>query len=241
MSGLQKFLAGLGLLAALIAGGTIGVAGIGHKYGAWPFPTARMLLEYGFYGAAGAAALALLAILIALGRRKGAGVFGAVLALAIGGGVAYVPWSMHQKELAAPLLNDVTTDLVNPPAFVTLANERKNFPNGADYDKANAARQREGYPAIVPLVSATGAGPLFAKALAEVNRQGWQIAAKDSVAGTLEATAVTQWFGFKDDIVIRIVPEGSGARLDMRSASRLTGSDMGANAERIAAFIAAVK
>ena len=47
MTGLQKALAGLALLAALIGGGTIGTAGIGHKFGLWQMPVARLLLSTG--------------------------------------------------------------------------------------------------------------------------------------------------------------------------------------------------
>ena len=241
MTGFQKFLAGLGILIGLIAGGAIGVAGIGHKYGAWPFPTARMLLEYGFYAAAGAAALGVLAILLALVRQKGGGVFSAFLAIAIGGGVAYVPWSMHTKEQTLPAIHDISTDTADPPAFVALANERKNFAAGVDYDPANAAKQKAGYPAIAPLQSPLAAEALFARALIEAGKQGWQIAAKEAEQGRIEATAVSPWFGFKDDVVIRIVPDGAGSRLDMRSAARADMSDLGSNAERITAFIAAMK
>lgn len=241
MTGFQKFLAGLGILVGLIAGGVIGVAGIGHKYGAWPFPTARMLLEYGFYAAAGAAALGVLAILVALLSQRAGGVFSALLAIVIGGGVAYVPWSMHTKEQTLPAIHDISTDTADAPAFVTLANERKNFAAGADYDPANAAIQKAGYPAIGPLMSSLTPEALFARALAEAGKQGWQIAAKEMEQGRIEATSVSPWFGFKDDIVIRIVPDGAGSRLDMRSASRADMSDLGSNAERITAFIAAVK
>ena len=241
MTGLQKALAGLALLAALVAAGTIGAAGIGHKYGAWPLPTARLALEYGFYAAAGAAALGVLVVLLALVRQRSGGAFTALLAIAAGAGAAYVPWTMHQKEQSLPALHDVSTDTADPPVFVALANERANFENGAAYDPANAAKQRAGYPDIAPLRSAMPADRLFARALAGVKAQGWQIAAQSAQEGRIEATSVSEWFGFKDDIVIRIAADGAGARLDMRSASRTGAHDPGANAEGVRAFLAGLK
>ena len=70
---------------------------------------------------------------------------------------------------------------------------------------------------------------------------GWEIVAAVPEEGRLEATDTTAWFGFKDDIVIRITPEGEGSRLDIRSMSRVGKSDIGKNAERIRAFLAKVK
>ncbi len=66
---------------------------------------------------------------------------------------------------------------------------------------------------------------------------GWAIVAADPVAGRIEATATTPWFGFKDDVVIRITPEPGGSRLDIRSVSRVGKSDLGANAARIRAYV----
>jgi uncharacterized protein (DUF1499 family) len=58
--------------------------------------------------------------------------------------------------------------------------------------------------------------------------------------GRLEATDTTRWFGFKDDVVVRVTPVAEGARVDVRSASRVGQSDLGANARRIRAFLAAL-
>ena len=67
---------------------------------------------------------------------------------------------------------------------------------------------------------------------------GWKIVAADSTAGRIEATATTPWFGFKDDVVVRVRPEGSGSRIDVRSVSRVGQSDVGTNARRIRAYLA---
>ena len=45
------------------------------------------------------------------------------------------------------------------------------------------------------------------------------------------------WFGFKDDVIVRITDKGSERLVDIRSKSRVGGSDLGKNAERIHGFI----
>ena len=57
------------------------------------------------------------------------------------------------------------------------------------------------------------------------------------MTGRIEATATTRWFGYKDDVVVRIRPEGNGSRVDVRSASRVGASDVGANAARVREFL----
>jgi uncharacterized protein (DUF1499 family) len=71
--------------------------------------------------------------------------------------------------------------------------------------------------------------------------RGWAIAAVDPRAGTLEATATTLFFRFKDDVVVRVRPDSlraGGSVVDVRSISRVGVSDVGVNAKRIRAFLA---
>jgi uncharacterized protein (DUF1499 family) len=70
---------------------------------------------------------------------------------------------------------------------------------------------------------------------------GWEIVAADSAAGRIEATATSAWFGFKDDVVVRITPEGDGSRVDVRSVSRVGKGDVGANAARIRDYLERLK
>jgi len=79
------------------------------------------------------------------------------------------------------------------------------------------------------------------RALAAARASGWAIVAADSAAGRIEATATTAWFGFKDDVVVRVAPEGTGSRVDVRSVSRVGKSDVGANARRIREYLERVR
>lgn len=243
MTGLQKALAGLALLAGLVAGGVVGVSGIGHKYGAWDLAFAKgTLLYYGFWVAVVAGGTAILVMLLGAIRGKLGGAFTAILALAVCGGVAYVPWQMRELEKSSPALHDISTDTKNPPEFVALAEVRRVAPNGTDYDAAAATLQKQSYPEIATYRSAGSAAALHGKAAQVVKDMGWQVAANLPDEGRIEATSVSEWFGLKDDVVIRIAAtEEGGSVLDIRSAAREGTNDLGANAARVRAFIAALR
>jgi uncharacterized protein (DUF1499 family) len=73
------------------------------------------------------------------------------------------------------------------------------------------------------------------------DNQGWTIVASDPATGRLEATDTTRWFGFTDDIVVRLTPWGTGTRVDVRSVARRGSADTGTNARRIRRFLAALQ
>jgi uncharacterized protein (DUF1499 family) len=104
-----------------------------------------------------------------------------------------------------------------------------------------AAAQRAAYPDLRPLAVDRAPADAFDSALAAAREMGWQIIATDAALGRIEATASTPWFGFNDDVVIRVTSvEGGGSRIDIRSASRIGRGDLGANARRIRAYLAKV-
>jgi len=137
------------------------------------------------------------------------------------------------------MIHDITTDTENPPVFVSVLPLRKDAPNSAEYGGPEIAmKQRAAYPDIHPVE--VGVRPMLAYeyALDAARRMGWQIVDGNPPEGRIEATATTRWFGFKDDVVIRIVPTaGNGSRLDIRSVSRVGLSDVGTNACRIRSFL----
>jgi len=70
---------------------------------------------------------------------------------------------------------------------------------------------------------------------------GWTIVAADEAAGRIEASERSRWFGFTDDIIVRVTASGSGSRVDVRSSSRLGRSDFGVNAARVRAYLAELR
>ena len=142
----------------------------------------------------------------------------------------------------APPIHDITTDTNDPPVFVDILPLRAGARNSASYGGARVAElQRAAYPDIAPVDLAIAPAAAFAKSLATANAMGWAIVTADSSAGRIEATATTRVFRFRDDVVIRVRPRDGGARVDIRSVSRIGGSDLGKNASRIRDFIARLR
>ncbi len=232
----------LALLAAIVAAALVAGAGPAHRYGYMEWQPALGLLTYGVYAAMAAAALAALWVVFALVGRSASGFVPFLAALIIAGAAAYVPINMRATAQALPFIHDITTDTANPPVFVAIAPLRSEAPNGVDYKtEENAEATKTGYPDIQPLVADVPPADMFKRAEATARAMGWEIVAAEEADGRIEATDTTAWWGFKDDVVIRIVPEGEGSRLDIRSMSRVGKSDLGKNAERIRKFLAAVK
>src|SRR5262249_6734794 len=102
-------------------------------------------------------------------------------------------------------------------------------------------QQRQAYPEIVPLTIALPPAAAFNRALDTAQKLGWTVVAADDAAGRVEASDRSRWFGFTDDIVIRVTPAGSGSRVDLRSSSRVGRSDFGANAARIDRYLQALR
>jgi uncharacterized protein (DUF1499 family) len=149
-----------------------------------------------------------------------------------------VPGVQIVKAFWLPPIHDITTDTELVPPFVALAAQRRAAPNGIAYGGARVARQQlDAYPEVRTLHSRLGERELFALAQRLATDAGWQIVAAEPSQGRIEATATTLLFGFKDDIVVRVWPEGGGSRIDLRSASRIGEGDLGANAARIRALL----
>ena len=135
-----------------------------------------------------------------------------------------------------PMIHDVSTDPDDPPQFIALRDARLACKNGIAYSGLRGTAHRQQYPDIVPAVFKQTPATIYHSALAAVKNLDWAIEAAVENEGRIEATATTRILHFKDDVVIRIRPTIDGARLDIRSASRLGRSDLGANAQRIRTF-----
>ncbi len=225
----------LGILAVLL----LLLAGPGTRFGLWDFRTGFTLLRWAAYLGIAAIGLGLVAL---LWRAPETPVWRPLMAIVLGALAAIVPWRWQEAARRVPPIHDITTDTERPPEFEAVLPLRAEAPNSAEYEgEAVAAQQRAAYPDIVPLRLETAPGETFARALEVARASGWEIVAADSAAGRIEATATTAWFGFKDDVVVRITPDGSGSRVDVRSVSRVGRSDVGANAKRIRAYLAKLR
>jgi uncharacterized protein (DUF1499 family) len=235
-------LARAGALLALLAGIAAVSAGLGTRYEAWNFRTGLGILRWAVYGGAAAAVLSLAGFMASLFAARRRGVRLAFSGLVVGIILVAVPWYWMDKAKGLPHIHDITTDSRHPPTFVTVLPLRRNASNTPEYGGPKvAAQQRKAYPDIVPLVLKTPPDRAFEKALAVARGMQWTIVDENRDKRRIEATDTTFWFGFKDDIVIRVEKNDSESRVDIRSASRVGISDMGTNAARIRRFLAKMR
>lgn len=236
----------IAILVALGGGGAVGAAGLGYRFDVWDLGTAFSILRSpaAHFAAAGGAIASVIGALVALISGPRVLAIPALLAAAVGGLGVYAPLQMKSLAAANPFIHDVTTDFDEPPAIVAAAElERRNPP---DYlgdksvregDRPTAELQREAFPDIQPALYEADPAVVFDAALAVARSYGWEVLASDVETGTIEAAATSFWFGFVDDVIIRVRATETGTRVDVRSKSRVGGSDLGANAARVRAYL----
>jgi len=238
----MRALAHVAVVVALLAVGTEAVSGPGTRAAVWDFRTGLTLLRWAAYGGGAAAVLGVGALVRgAVGRDRRAMALAAV-ALVLGLASFLPPYLTLRHAQGLPPIHDISTDLADPPAFVEVL-KRRTAPglNSAVHEGAKLAeQQRRAYPDLVPLAWKVSPADAFRKAEAVVQQMGWEPVAADAAAGRIEATDTTTFFGFKDDVVVRIRASAEGSVVDVRSLSRVGRGDAGKNAQRVRAFMAAL-
>jgi hypothetical protein len=232
-----------GLCLAVFALLVLAAGPIGWRAGLWNYRIGLSTLMPAA-GCLGVGAVALSAAALLAGLRVGVrrDLAMALAGMLIGAGVAYFPWHWSNQRGGFPRVNDVTTDFADAPSLVFSEAARKaEEGNPTAYAAAQfAGVQQRAYPDIVPALLAMPPAAAFGKALALVKAKDWTIVETDPGAGVIDAYDRSFWFGFADDIAIRVRPDGEGSRVDMRSSARQGRGDYGVNARRVRAFLAAV-
>lgn len=216
------------------------MSGLGYRIGLWPLPVAFGILRWAAIGGLVAAAGSLLALLLTRHAPR-VNTIVASMGIVIGLATFLIPWQWQRRAASVPRIHDITTDTANPPAFASIVALRASAPNSLDYSEDVAKQQRAGYPDLGPITLDLPPDAAFDRALETARRQGWEIVASDKGAGRIEATDTTFWFGFKDDVVVRLTSEQGRTRVDVRSVSRVGRSDVGTNARRIRRFLDALR
>jgi uncharacterized protein (DUF1499 family) len=220
----------LGLLAALL----LFVTGPGARFGWWHFRTSFTLMQYAAYAGIAAAVVSLLGLVLSRGRGRAMAAAG----LLLGALAFFLPWNWRRDARQYPPIHDITTDLRNPPLFVSVAPLRKDAPNPVEYQGDSVATtQQKAYPDVRPLMMAMPVDSAFSLALRTAREMGWELVDQNRRDGRIEATATTPWMGFKDDVVIRVTSASGISRVDVRSKSRVGRGDVGANAKRVRQYI----
>jgi uncharacterized protein (DUF1499 family) len=233
-------LARAAVVLGIACGAAVLLGGLGYRFGLLALGAGLQMVRWSAILAVIGAAIAVLAAILQLagGMRRGLAI--AAAALAINVAVAGPPLYLYLQARQLPPIHDVSTDTAHPPAFVAVVPLRAGARNPIDYPADSAAKQRAGYPDIVPVTLDLAPAQAFARAERAARAMGWQIVEVAPQDLRIEATDTTLLFGFKDDIVIRITAQGPRSVVDVRSLSRVGGSDLGTNARRIRAFLRAL-
>ena len=243
------------VLAAFGLGGAMVLAGPGTGMGFWEFPTAFAIFRTLAMPTLIATVLAFLAAVFAFFTSRRSLALIALLASVVAGIGGYIPIKMRSLVEANPFIHDVTTDFENPPQIIAAAElTRSNPPNYVgdeqvrDTGKTVAQAQMEAFPELMPLILSEGVEPATARTRTALKEMGLEILAdgpvseSDGSAWRIEAVATSKFFRFKDDFIVRLssISENE-TQVDVRSKSRVGGSDLGANAARVREFMDLMK
>jgi uncharacterized protein (DUF1499 family) len=224
------------------------VSGPGHRLGMLAFRPAIIVALVGTLLSALGALVAIVGLIGGAASRapvpRTLTAVGIVLALAA---TSYLLWWIAQMR-GAPMIHEVSTDLEDPPAFVAVKAQRDRVPgtNPSEYIAQLQGRgtpidvpaqQRTHYPDIQPVSLDVSPEEAYARARRAARELGWQIVDESQADGRIEATDTTLFFGFKDDVVIRVRTVDGASRVDVRSKSRVGLGDAGTNAARVRRFL----
>lgn len=229
---MSRWLRPLALVVAVVGFALLVISGPGVRFDLFSYRTGLTVFRWiAYYAGIAAMALAVLALAWPAARKRGMAM--PIVALVLGAISFSMPYQFLRQARAVPPINDISTDTANPPKYMTTA---RPYPG-----EAFAKQQRAAYPDIAPITLAAPPRDAFERAVKAAESMGWEVVGRDAAAGTLEAVDTTKWFGFKDDIAVRVTAADGGSRIDIRSKSRVGRSDIGTNARRIRAFAERLK
>src|SRR5262252_6613309 len=203
-----------------------------------------MVTFFGGLAIAGLSILVGLAGFAAIWQNGSRGMGRILLAFLINAIVLAYPAYLALQYRKLPAIHDITTDPIDPPRFEALARLRTgDGTNTAVYTGLySAALQRQAYPDIEPVQLEIPVERAYAITLQLVNKRKWLVIDERAPApprriGRIEAVARTPIMGFREDVAIRVMPDGEDSRVDIRSSSRYFESDLGSNAARVSKLI----
>jgi len=225
------------MIGSIVGAALLPVGALGHRIGLWSFQTAFIFLGGGTLLAVIAVIGGAIALVVVLRSGRVADRPLLYVGLLLGGAVVVLMLAQVGTARSVPPIHNISTDVADPPAFDVVIGLRGPDSNPLDYDAAAiAVQQQAAYPRIQTITSQRSAGDSFDRALEVLNGMGLEIVNADHDGGRIEAVATSFWFGFKDDLVVRIRASGAGSIVDLRSVSRVGVSDLGVNAKRIEEF-----
>ena len=263
---MKLFLARMALMLSLLVPVYFAAAALGVKFGLidWKLGLLTLTFQYGIFVLGGALVIALIAFVVAIATKPRRGWAIALIALLIPAAGLGFALSVGQKAASIPPIHDITTNTDDPPVFSDAVMKLRaetpsvnpiNAPTAplsesalyksdprfeAILSKSPAELAKAAYPDVTTLKTTAKSADAFTAVVAAAEAMGLTTVTSDSAAGVYEGYFQSFWFGFKDDVAVRIRPDGEGSAIDVRSTSRVGISDLGANAARIKALLADV-
>ncbi len=235
--GMGTRLAFLALMVGLVCAACALAAGPGYRMHVLSLSTGLQTIRWAAIGAALGGAVAICALVVVVVARGRQGRSLVIAALIINGLVAIPPALFYRHAQQLPHIHDLSTDIVDPPKFVAVLALRAGARNTVDYSPQTAIEQQRGYPDIAPLKLGTSPTDAFDRVVRAVRSMGWDVVSVAPGDLRVEASDTTLLFGFMDEVVVRVRPTGQGSVIDVRSLSRVGGSDFGVNANRVRALL----
>ncbi len=233
-------LGGIAALALLLIGA------LGTRAGIWAYTSGFLVAAAAIAVAALVAAWGIGALVVALHRSLRAELSALALGLVASALVLGAFAQQFARLQSAPPIYQVTTDTNDPPMFDAVATIRPADSNPHMYDPEQpvgdgtlASAQKAAWPELTSLRSPLDPDAALDRAVETAEDMGMAVVNVDRANGLVEATATTFWFGFTDDVVVRVRGDADGSVIDARSVSRVGISDVGANARRLLRFLEA--
>ena len=233
---------------ALLIGGVIAIiclplAALGTRAGLWSFTLGIPMMGVGAALATIVFFLGIIAYVVCMTKGFKAERSSVFIALGLSVVVLGISVTQFMAASSVPPIHNISTDTESPPQFDKLIAVREaQGANPHEYDAATLAdQQRSAYPQVQSLVSAVAQAEMIDRVATVLADMGMEVVDVNAGAGRVEATDTTFWFGFKDDVVVRVRPEGTGSVVDVRSVSRVGQSDLGKNAARILEILNALQ
>lgn len=226
------------MIGAIVAAVLLPLGALGHRLGVWSFGTGFVFLAGGAFLSIITVLGGIVALIVALRTGRQADRPFLYVGLLIAGAIVVLMLAQIRTVRSVPPIHNVSTDTNDPPAFDVALGLRGADSNPVDYDATKLAGvQQAAYPRVKPIITDRTVAESFDRAQSVLNGMGLEIVGADRAAGRIEAIATSFWFGFKDDVVVRIREKGTGSVVDLHSVSRVGQSDLGVNAKRIEEFI----
>jgi len=227
----------IGLIVSILGALAVVLAGYAYQWGWWSIGFGFKIIPWGTGAAVIGGLIAGVGFFVHKSKATSQIVMGAAGMIIAVIALANLGYWYNETKQGYPPIHDITTNVENPPKFVAIAPLRKNASNPTPYPgEETAAQQKAFYSDLAPLTLSIDYNEAFDLAVETTKKMPWKIVEINKEEGRIEAFQKLAWFGFIDDVVIRVDTTTSGSIIDIRSKSRIGRGDLGVNAKRIKNF-----